>query len=1180
MAADERDWSFVWKAELPRWLKALETYLPDRQWSVKGDKILGLCPSPDHHETKVGSFAVMPSRRFASCLSAACQFFEPDPISFFMRTTALPFSSVANDIVRGILGVKLSSKLEEELDAERQAQELRGKLASAFKRTLALALANPTSPNYAYLQPGVQYLLSRGVDPNSFDSLPIGLAPTTVDLCSLLSTDDVQAALGWLGGQLPESSTRASHALGAVVFIYESAPFVVSGLKLRPVPGVKPAANIDIEPGTPAPSSAPKGIWLGKSSGHRGFFGVRGCQHLMGRDPDEIQGVGKGFVVVEGEFDALSGQRAERARCAGLPEIGYVAGGGGSTPSLDWFSRLGAQHVVVVGDNDKAGQGPSADAAKGKSRYTARNAYRATSGPLTLLSNTTRMDVSVYIWDGLNRVLDAQGVHAKDLDEVVVSGYYAAFRDDLVGGKYSYSRESWALHRTQLELQALAEKGRSDITAKTEVINRYLPALHTPDHKEWYLDALSESNDIPESMVRNRRGKDTSERDFIVKLKEEITRRMSFLAHDARRNLAYVKTRAATLTLDLGKMNQVTSQLEMTVFRMGLLPWVEERLGLPDFVTAPLAHGKPCPASLPKQIKVLQEYLAICVGELAVASRPIGDLKQVRQGFHFDRTDRPVPGDVHTQTGVAPGGVVGRAVLVNGPDAYTTWVRKDAEPVWVLATEGVIGNFLPDTSDTRWSDALSERALQLPPRYTLAALYAKLWGVLNKGWTFSLDARVQVMESKYIAAFLIYAAVSGLMPSTSLLWLVAPSQSGKSTLLMGVACGLERPSCRLVEASNGAAAYTPAGVEQTTNMDSRLFCLDELESTPDDPGKQKVVANLLELLRGLGTGGGAQRVKGSATGESVRTHLRFPALAAAINPPTSDANVSRWNFIRLTKYLGVRRAPEEIVLEEFGGPDGVAQFRGAMTLVPMLHLHLFLQGLDAVMDAPWRIQSFPGIDSRFVTVVTPVMATLHACGEDVDSFAYDYLAHKGEERGLYATPQWLQLLWTVMGTPIVRIQGIGAPRSIDSCLRDQALARELNAASVGAYLVRASDSGSRPAGEASLEGKPVLVLVGRLLAPNLPGLSEWGNGSPDGVMQILRQSNANISAAQIRRSNIISEIKNYVSMSLSANDVVALDVSALLSNPAIAPSKPSTLGQDPGQTDDMDAMLAMADAGM
>lgn len=1180
MAADERDWSFVWKAELPRWLKALETYLPDRQWIVKGDKILGLCPSPDHRETHVGSFAVMPSRRFASCLSAACQFFEPNPISFFMRTTALPFSSVANDIVRGILGVKLTAKLEEELDAERQAQELRGKLAAAFKRTLSLALSNPTNPNYAYLQPGVQYLLSRGVDPNMFDALPIGLAPTTVDLCALLSADDVQPALAWVGGQLPESSTRTSHALGAVVFIYESAPFVVSGLKLRPIPGVRPAADVNNESDTPSTTTAPKGIWLGKQSGHRGFFGVRGCQHLMGRDPDEIQGVGKGFVVVEGEFDALSGQNAERAMCGGLPEIGYVAGGGGSTPSLDWFSRLGAQHVVIVGDNDRAGQGPSAAAAQGKSRYTVRNAYRATSGPLTLLSNTTRMDVSVYIWDGLNRVLSAQSVDAKDLDEVVRAGYYASFRDDLVGGTHSYSREAWALHRTQLELQALADKGRADITAKTEVINRYLPALHTPDHKEWYLDALGDSNDIPESMIRNRRGKDTSERDFIVKLKEEITRKMSFLAHDARRNLAHVKTRAATLTLDLGKMTQVVSQLEMTVFRVGVLPWVEERLGLPDFVTAPLAHGKPCPASLPKQIKVLQEYLAIAISELAVASRPIGDLKQVRQGFHFDRADRPVSVDAHTQLGIAQGDVVGRAVVVNGPDTYTTWVCKDRPPVWVMATEGVIGNFLPDTNDTRWSEALSERALQLPPRYTLPALYAKLWGVLNKGWTFSMDARIQVMESKYIAAFLIYAIVSGLMPSTSLLWLVAPSQSGKSTLLLGVACGLERPSCRLVEASNGAAAYTPAGVEQTTNMDSRLFCLDELESTPDDPGKQKVVANLLELLRGLGTGGGAQRIKGSTSGESVRTHLRFPAFAAAINPPTSDANVSRWNFIRLTKYVGVRRAPEEIVLEEFGGTEGVAAFRGAMTLVPLLSLHLFLQGLDAVMDAPWRTQSFPGIDSRFVTVVTPVMATLHACGEDVDAFAYDYLAHKGEERGLYATPQWLQLLWIVMGTPIVRIQGMGAPRSIDSCLRDQALARELNNASIGAYVVRVSDVAGRAPGEPSLAGQTVLVLVGRLLAPNLPGLSDWGNGSPDGVMQILRQSNANIPAALIRKSDIIEEVKNYVSMSLTANDVVALNVKELLSNPSIAPSKPSTLGQDPGQIDDLDAMLGLSDAGL
>ena len=1117
--------STVWKSVSPeQWRAILDQHLPQNLWRVSGERIDGLCPI--HGGTHVGSFSILPKRGMCKCLAAGCGYFESNPIRFLERVLHLSWNEVVNDVLRGMCGVKVGPKLLAELEAAERVTKVKQSVGMAMHRVLVRVAHDPDNPAYSYLRPGYEYLLHRGVSPNRMLDLPLGLVPTTPDLCAEMPADMASPALQWLGGMVPDT-VRESSVLGAPVFLYESAAQVISGLKVRPLPKGPDA-------------SGPKGLWLGNDQGFRGFYGVRTCSTLLGGVPGAGGPLDSTYVVVEGEFDALSCQRAEEDRNAGIPQIVFLGAGGGASENLGTLARIGARAAVIVGDNDKAGSGISAQEAAGHSRFSISRLLRAVSWPLRLLEASPELDCSVFHWDQLLATVPTLDV--KDPDELVMGGHFEAFRKTLLEDIDGIlAREDWAAMRAVLEIEALTSAGKRDAASLSDVIERYQRALKRREQVDVYLDELRSRGCVPDALVRMRQGRVSTETEFVAAIATRLSDQLSFLAHDKVGRCVVVRSEQATLRLSLVKPSDAISALGLMVFRGGIRAWAEENVGLPPFVTEPVLHGKPTAASLPKQEQILAEYVMMAVTRLASVTPPIEGLREVGQGLHLDRSDRPNADDSQCIPPYIPN-AAGRLVLVNGPDVYTAWLSPDSAPDWYAVKSGLVGAFLPRTSAARWSPWLRIDHLRANNQGSLEEVYHRLTACLHAGWTFSNDPAVQTLEAKYLAGFLIYAVAAALFRTTCLVWLVAPAGSGKSTFLQGLVSGQERRVIHLLEPATGAGVFTSAGIAQSMVGDSRLLCADELETHGTDPKKRDVTANLLETFRGLITEGGSQKVQGTASGVAVRTELRFPVVAAAISPPTDEANVTRFNFIQLARCVGVREPPEQIVLRMLGGDDGVAAMRRSLTLVPLQNLHLLHRAYLEQSAKPWYERQPPGIDSRFIDITLPTLSTLSACGENLDTFAPEYLSVKGQQRSLFLTPQWERVLWHMMLRPAVRVAGSPQPVSVDACMRQPAFIRDMHDACVGTYIVDTE----AVEGHAS---QKVLVIVGRQVLTNILAHSDYGNGSAEALLGILRQSPAALSVRDLDRLGVLSRAQRHMTMQLRPNDIVALRIDDITAAP-------------------------------
>lgn len=146
------------------------------------------------------------------------------------------------------------------------------------------------------------------------------------------------------------------------------------------------------------------------------------------------------------------------------------------------------------------------------------------------------------------------------------------------------------------------------------------------------------------------------------------------------------------------------------------------------------------------------------------------------------------------------------------------------------------------------------------------------------------------------------APICGAMHWRPHVWLTAPRGAGKSWVQERIISPLLGPSAMMVQGST-----TEAGLRQRLKQDARPIVFDEAES--EEQNSQRRVQLIIELARQASSDGGAEIVKGTATGQGMAFRIRSMFMLSSINVAlTQAADESRFSVLSLV-------APEKTVAE-------------------------------------------------------------------------------------------------------------------------------------------------------------------------------------------------------------------------------------------------------------------------
>ena len=158
-------------------------------------------------------------------------------------------------------------------------------------------------------------------------------------------------------------------------------------------------------------------------------------------------------------------------------------------------------------------------------------------------------------------------------------------------------------------------------------------------------------------------------------------------------------------------------------------------------------------------------------------------------------------------------------------------------------------------------------------------------------------------SSQLLAGWVVLAPICGALQWRPHIWLTAAAGSGKSAILDRFVSPLLSDMCLLV-----AGNTTEAGIRQSLKSDALPVVFDEAES--NEVADKQRMQNILALARVASSESQATAVKGSATGEATRYHIRSMFMMSSIATHLKQG-ADRSRFAQLTL-----KSPNEISKEE------------------------------------------------------------------------------------------------------------------------------------------------------------------------------------------------------------------------------------------------------------------------
>jgi translation initiation factor 2 beta subunit (eIF-2beta)/eIF-5 len=886
----------VWKAiDRDSWFNYLTTIAPAYEWKRKGPRIMGLCP---FHEETSPSFTVDFEKHHAKCFGCGRYFWNPFQFVAAVRTKAGKATSYVDalvDMKQRFDLADLRKNVIEGLSNQWKRRTMKRLLwtvsnkelnatAELIKRSGFVAACE--DQRYGYAARTVRYLEYRGITAtttNWYGDLPIGVLASEMRLEELLrkQADDE----GFDAGQMWDLAKDYLEPLfgnvslwqGAMLFFTGETPDLPSNVKVRAVPMLLPN-------GTFATDDKKHVQWLkDESEDRRGQFGLACCAPY-GRLIDAQ--ATKSFVVVEGEFDALSimVQQFADLTCSKMGCIVF-AGGGGAIDGLDYLKEFGFEMAYVVGDNDPGGS----EFAK------------------SALERTVRMSMRLFVWPaalaipGQEKIDPDDAVKAFGLDPV-----QAAIRD----AKNYLLPYTWASQRALEEMVGVDEQ---DLKALTGIAGKWGVYVRDEAEQQAYVEIIKRAHHAVNTgvILSKMVSSDEHEEAFMERIRVVLASRLSVLdcVHEGNSTILRVYDRITDTLYDLplNESKRLAAQISALSRGKDVYQFVRNEVGEPGFLSTYaelLASGKRFYAEMDKY---MEYYVQKAVQRLTGLLPSGGEMKVVSAGTHVverTREDGSTYIDLYAVKGMS---------LFKG-----TYEGDSDTPIWRQCPGPADENVVVYAEHSRRPlDAYplyhTEDDFNRAPRLTFVQLYETVYKILNVGWRFKHHENT----CHFLAAIILQSFIADAFPRQPLLMLTAEHSSGKTNLIGGLIGRSAKASINIVQPALWMDNYTVAGVRQSMNFSTMILCLDEFE----DKGlahdrKSQTVNSLTQHFRGLANEMG-MTVQGSVSGKAVEYRVHHPVYLAGIRQTQEIVDLSRIIMIEMDRREGLP-TPEVSLMEHVG----------------------------------------------------------------------------------------------------------------------------------------------------------------------------------------------------------------------------------------------------------------------
>jgi hypothetical protein len=996
----------IWnQVSMQDWMHVLRVVHASNKWSLTGRRIMGLCP---FHQDKKPSFTIDFDRQHAKCFSPDCGKYFWDPIRFYKEIQATPMTyPEALAEMKDRFNIQLALKTIKQMGKLHAHRQMKRILYTVLNGELTDVAHVKPHNDILYGQNTVRYLKHRQI-PDVYHCLPIGILPPKNRLQKLI--DDYAArenidspweqVEAYFGKFLDDTLW-----LGALLFFTGDSPSEIGRIKIYGVPQFKNGIYMEDEK---ARAFIPDEYEL-----HNGIFGLFGAGPYQ---PMFASKTIKSFVLVEGEFDALS--IMSRQFDSGDINFMVFSGGGGAVGSLDLMRAFGFQVGYVVPDRDKPGD----------------NYARA------ILQDTLKLSVRVFQWP-LTLDIPAKAPEDKiDPDDAVkFHGFEKVDREFRKNENYKLPYR-WALERAE---RAMADIPEDDIRYLTNVAAKWGRFVRDNSEQQAYLQEISKTYNVNAGLILNEMiAGDDNEEAFIERLRLVLSGRLHVL-HSIRTGNSDVLRVFDRITneiydLFLNEPKKIVATVEL-MMRKDLYKFIREDVGEPGFLLTYEEAVQDKQLVYMKYSNALAGYLAKAVARLASALPAQSDVRPMAAGLHC-----VVEGDGQHDEEVT-------LYLVNGMAMYKGLFDKAGQLLWKKLLGPADGNYVvfadrDNRPQTIYPLIKNADDLNRDPGATIHDLFEELRDVIRVGWDF----KHHHVTCDLLTAIVMQQFIANCLPRQPVLMFTSEQSGGKSSFIGGLLGGITNPNLKVVPAIF-MDNYTAAGVRQSMNYSTVPICLDEFEDKGGNDRKSQAVRACLLVFRGLANAEG-NTILGTASGRHQEFKIHAPVNVAGIRVLHDPADISRFIIVEMDRKLK-RPSPEDSIIQTFG----LQKIRRLRDLLPRVMFRHAREVRQALYDIADEYRDGKGLLYGRITRSREhyygALAIMKVAGIDYDRFIKEYFkANKSNLERIATTSLSNDIFTEVLNNPEVRIPDIEdtRPRTINAVLSSDS-PEVLNHSNSGCY---------------------------------------------------------------------------------------------------------------------------------
>lgn len=1125
--------------QVPRLRLLFEQLFPDRRVTQRGPSTLLMnCVHPRHVDSRP-SFYVYANINYAEC--KACNYRTRNPLE--LLRDSLGFSYIESlSRIQEITGHRVASekiaKQLEGLDINQQAVRYVGEAMNEHLQLLIMYMEQGVAVSgrdsvyyndslFHGVKPTLEWLFrKRQLSPDKVPYLPYGIVPSG-PLCEehvnrLLNKD---WEYYYRSGAPPSAYTKErkeliakgakelfaqvpveySHAVG---FMTGHSPNTAGRLRLRRVNNNDTSKDHHFW-NTPAYNN-------NEPLGFVGLYSPRRSP-VNRQDADMIR-----TVVFEGEIEMLRYQ--EHVIENSIPDTQCLATSG-SINDLDALYTAGVTNVDIVPDHPDPRYGRGEEWLKGRLGTAFHLRTRVFSG-----------------WEPMR----GDVIAVKDPDDVLSHYGWAHARKFLFDevAKNFESSDIWASRRAIEDGIQISE---DDTRGRLSKAAEYGQCVRHPALLSNFVTKVSQALGLAPAPLRSEIVKaNDDEAGFIARVVETLTHEfVPLYKHDSARGgvleLFHRQSRRY-ISLPVSDGNAMMATLSNVFGEM--YSYFKDHIGLPH-------RDENVPGSAPlirDGQKYVADYLKIAAQSLYHGVPSQEEAKILGGGIHYQHSTDTEPAVARIHAG-------NRWYKITYREIDDTYEKVEELPGPVDEQYSFAPHVAPWSKSIQSVEDIEEGlSIGIPE---LARIFKSVVGMFREHWKFLHPLE----DSEFLASMAFVMAAGDAFDSKTLLRIVGPSNSGKSTA-MAVLAGGQNPDLQLVEMVLYMANYTMAAITQNFSGSSMSMALDEFSSAfAGSVHKGQQVDNITEFLRQVPYAAGAPVIRYGSGGRVIKSVVRTHAIMTSVHEPRDTQDASRSYTIETVKDDKVRD-PNVGVLRQFG-LAGMAAMRRAITLGILKYLPR-LRRYQMEIHAELNTRQFGSYlaPSRFLRNFSTVAAIQKLLGLDWEASITRMIDSRKERLTAQASSSMASLVYDrAFRTAIVRPPGN----------RDQALsAMQLLITPDGHMLLNASGIGLL------YNPGPKYVVIDWVAATSLTGvfyrMPDFARMTPQQLKHQLDQHPDIVRPSQYGQHNVM-EFLAANSVVVAAHEISVIDVSRVresilrqatnYTGPALTKDKHEGEGQEP-----------------